>query len=96
MTTLVFRDGKMVEKHLASGDVDAPFVIRDEMEPTVHMATGRVISSKRKFRAETKAAGCIEVGDHVFKPRQPVKLDRRERVESIRQTIYELRNGRRA
>ncbi len=96
MTTYVYRDGELVEKDLASpldGHGRAFYYLSDTMPETVHMATGRVFTSKHKFRAETKAAGCVEVGDHQFKPRQPIKLDKRERVESIKKAIYDVRNG---
>lgn len=95
----VIRDGQLVPKHLAAPLYEpsaAPNVIRDGMDPTVHMATGRVFESKSAFRRETKAAGCIEVGDHKFKAkRDPIKLDRHERVDAIKRSIYDLRNGRR-
>lgn len=98
MTTYVLRDGKLIEKSLApSIEVHArsPYYIPDSMEPTVHMATGRVFTSKAKFRAETRAANCIEVGSEKIKPRQPIKLDKRERVEHIKHAIHDLRNGER-
>ena len=96
MTTFVMRNGELVEKDTApplDGHGRAFYYISDTMPETVHMATGRVFTSKHKFRAETRAAGCVEVGDHKFKPRQPIKLDKRERVESIKRAIYDLRNG---
>lgn len=71
----------------------APFVISDTMEPTKHMGTGRIIDSKAKFRADTKASGCIEIGNEAIKPRIPVKLDGGKRREDIRKAIYDLRNG---
>ncbi len=98
MTTYVIRNGELVDKAFApplDSPDSAPHVIRDTMDETRHMATGRVFTSKRAFRAETRAAGCIEIGDHKFKPRQPIKLDKRERVEHIKRAIYDLRNGRR-
>lgn len=73
----------------------APNVISDTMAPTKHMASGRVIDSKARFRAETKAAGCIETGDQLPTKRQPIKLDRSQRRDDIRRTLYEFRNGRR-
>lgn len=92
----VMRDGELVPKHLAAPLFEpnvAPNIIRDGMDATVHMATGRVFESKSAFRRETKAAGCVEVGDHKFKPRVPIKLDKRERVEHVKRAIYELKNG---
>jgi len=73
------------------------YVISDTMEPTRHMATGKYFTSKSEFRKETKAAGCVEVGNDSSimnpKPRKPIPLDRRKRVDDIRRTIWELKNG---
>jgi len=99
MTVFVWRNGELVEKHLAppreSGKGSAPNVISDIMEPTRHMVTGRMFESKAAFRAETKATGSIEVGNDssLYRPRKPIPLDRGKRREDIRRTIYELRNG---
>jgi|SRR5581483_151885 len=97
MTTYVLRDGELVEKELAAPlfIADAAFhFIRDEMEPTLHMATGRMHTSKARFRADTRATGCVEVGNQKgYGKRQFVpKLDKRQRVEDIKRAIYELRN----
>jgi hypothetical protein len=56
----------------------APMVITDEMPPTQHMADGNYYSSKRKFRAVTRAHGCVEVGNDpaMFRPRPKPKPDR--------------------
>jgi hypothetical protein len=99
MPTYVLRDGKLVEKHLAPQRTEssaAPGVISDIMEPTKHMASGKLFTSKAAFRAETKAYGCIEVGNDasITRPRKPITLSREKRVDDIRRTIYELRNGR--
>lgn len=91
MTTYVIRNGKLVEKtyeYTPSG----PSVISDSMAPAKHMATGRIIDSKSRFRAETKASGCIEIGTEPIRPRKPVRLDRGQRREAIRKAIYDLRN----
>lgn len=102
MTTFVFRDGKIVDKEtglpVESSPISfaAPHVIRDAMDATVHMADGKIYESKSAFRKATKAAGCVEIGDHKFKPRAPIKMDKRERVDAIEKSIYDLRNGRRA
>jgi hypothetical protein len=96
MTTYVLRNGELVEKEYAApleSSNGAPHVIRDTMDETRHMATGRMFTSKRGFRAETRAAGCVEIGDHKFKPRVPIKLDKRQRVEHIQRAIHDLRNG---
>lgn len=70
----------------------APYVISDTMEPTKHHGTGRMISSKRAFSRETRAAGMVEIGNEPIRPRKPVLLDKRERREAVKQAIYQLRN----
>ena len=72
----------------------APNVISDNIEALKHHATGRMISSKRAFSRETRAAGCIELGTETIKPRKPIQLDKGQRREAIQKTIYDLRNGR--
>lgn len=101
MPTFVYRNGKLVDKRFAeplhSGG-PATHVISDTMDALQHMADGKMYTSKAKFRAATKAAGCIELGNEtstILKPRKPIELDRGQRREAIRRTIYDLRNGRR-
>lgn len=70
--------------------------ISDSMDPTMHMSNGKLYTSKKKFRDETRARGCIEVGNEgetLTKKRAPVKLDRKQRREDIKKSIYQLRNG---
>ncbi len=95
MTTYVYRNGKLVDKSQAYGEPKLwkTGIISDIMEPTKHMASGRLIDSKARFRAETKATGCIELGSEPIKPRAPVKLDKSQRRDAIRKSIYMLRNG---
>lgn len=101
MTTYVYRNGKLVDKRFAeplhSGDA-ATHVISDTMDATQHMASGRWHTSKSEFRKDTRAHNCIEYGNEsaaLLKPRKPIELDRGQRREAIRRTIYDLRNGRR-
>ena len=71
--------------------------ISDTMEPTRHMVNGKIYTSKKKFRDETKARGCIEVGNEtstLTKKRPVVKLDKRKRREDIKRAVWELKNGR--
>ena len=100
MTTYVYRDGKLIEKSLAEPliSIGSAFsYISDHMDPLLHHAAMRIIDSKSEFRKETKAHGCVEVGTdsnygtkRLFVP----KLDKRQRIEDIKRTIYELKNGR--
>jgi hypothetical protein len=95
MTTYVYRNGKLVEKSQAYGEPKLwkTSVISDSMEPTKHHGTGRVHDSKSKFRGDTKALGMIETGNEAIKPRQRIPLDRGQRREALRKSIYMLKNG---
>lgn len=93
MTTFVLKGGKLVEKSRTSSE--APYVISDTMDPLRHMGTGKMIDSKSRFRADTKASGCIETGDQPLRPRKPIILDKGQRREAIARAIYDLRNGSR-
>jgi hypothetical protein len=97
MPTYVYRNGELVEKHLAAprAGEGVAYVISDEMPETRHMADGKMYTSKAKFREATRATGCIEVGNEtstLLKPRQQIKMDPSKRRDDIRRTIYELRN----
>lgn len=101
MTTYVYRNGELVEKDVAEPLFESRNsfqYISDTMSDTWHPCDGNHYSSKKKFRETTRAHGGIEVGDQkdYGKTRQFVpRLDKRQRVEDIQRTIYELRNGRR-
>jgi hypothetical protein len=91
-------DNGLVEVRLLQDEPEplGLYVISDEMEPTRHMADGKYFTSKAKFRENTKAHGCIELGNEIptlTKPRQRIALSREQRREDIKRTIYELRNG---
>lgn len=95
-TTFIRRNGKVVERKVSLRESKkwVTGAISDTMEPIKHMGTGRVIDSKSKFRADTKASGCVEIGNETPKARQPIQLDRGQRREAIRQSLYNYRNGR--
>lgn len=102
--TLIYRPGHpmasengMIDRSCLQGyeTGTAPNVIRDEMDATRHMCDNRMYTSKAKFRETTRAHGCVEVGNEtatMLKPRQPVQLDRRKRVDDIKRAIHQLRN----
>lgn len=86
--------------------VIAPYYIPDEMAPMRHMARpsmdvtrdGRTINhmytSKKKFRDETRARGCVEIGtESLAGKRKHVELDRRQRRDDIKRAIWECKNG---
>src|SRR5258708_1422098 len=99
MTVFVYRKGKLVDKNEAGPRNEklgkASYVISDEMPETRHMADGKMYTSKAKFRQATRAANCVEVGTEtaaLLKPRQKIELDRSQRRDDIRKSIYDLRN----
>jgi len=70
----------------------------DTMAPTRHMCNGKYYTSKKKFRDETRARGCVEIGNETkailnSKPKV-VKLDKKKRREDIKRALWEVRNGR--
>lgn len=89
----VVRDGKIVELTAsAPGEVSAPFVQQDTMDPLRHPISGRIYDSKSEYMKETRAHGCEVVGNELLsqKPRrtkevitEKVVLDRIERAEAI-------------
>ena len=110
MPSFIYHGGKLIpkedyytEKYLKSAHLQMTkgnklvsfYFNSDTMEPLRHMASGKMISSKKKFRDETRAYGCVEVGNEVkIKPRAPIKLDKRQRREDIKKAISDLKNGR--
>lgn len=90
----------MVDRSLVLPDYESLglYVISDTMDPTRHMATGKMHTSKAAFRADTKASGCIEYGNDpaLTRPRKKIPLSREKRVEDIKRTIWQLRNDRRS
>src|SRR5690606_19832485 len=84
------------DKRMMMGNKPVTFhYISDEMQPTMHMCNGKYYTSKKKFRDETRARGCIEVGNDtapLLKPRKPILPDKRERIEQIKQVVKELKD----
>jgi hypothetical protein len=102
MTTYVYRNGELVDKNTARPIVETSgksfYYNSDQMDHTWHPASGKYFDSKSEFRKETKAYGCQEIGDEkgYGKVRNfTVKLDKRQRIDDIKRSIYEIRNGRR-
>lgn len=95
-TTFIRRNGKVIERKGSQRESKkwVTGAISDIMDPVKHHGTGRIIDSKSKFRADTKASGCVEIGTEMPKARQPIQLDRGQRREAIRQSLYNYRNGR--
>ena len=91
--TYVIRNGELVDKADAEPLADcgpAFHYIADGMDATRHMANGKMYDSKSEFRKATRAAGCVEVGDHKFAPRTQIKPSRPG--PDIKRAIEELRS----
>lgn len=100
---MVLKEDYYMHKYMTEPDLrmmngNEPVTIRfisDEMPATRHMVDGKYYTSKKKFRNETKARGCVEVGDqthYLTKPRKPILPDKKQRVEDIKKAIYQLQN----
>ena len=85
----------MVRADIAPARTQGPYVISDTMPALKHMGTGNIIDSKARFRAETKASGCVELGNEPIKPRKPIRLDKRQRRDEIRRVVWNLQNNQR-
>lgn len=70
----------------------------DTMPETRHMINGKYYTSKSKYRAETKAHGCVEVGNEtatMLKPKKYIPTtSRRETREQIKQSIKDLKDNK--
>lgn len=62
-TTFVWRDGALIEKHLAPPQSGVFHFISDTMDAVAHPCTGKLMDSKSEFRKVTRAHGCIEMGN---------------------------------
>lgn len=89
---------KKAHLHMTAGNKRVSIYYNpDEMVPTRHMINNRMYTSKKKFRDETKARGCIEIGNDtapLLKERKRINPDRRQRRDNIKRAIWELKNGR--
>lgn len=101
--TWVMRNGRLVEKGgpldvrpaLARSGLSAPMLMSDTMDPVQHPCTGEYLSSKARFRAVTRAHGCLEVGNDPARlqtPRKP-KSDRRAIRRSVEKAFAQYESG---
>lgn len=93
MTRYVWWQGEWVS---VAREVPKPrlAIISDGMNPLRHPVSGAILDSKSQFRAMTREAGCVELGNDapiVTKPRQ---TDRKALRNDINQAISELEAGR--
>ena len=101
--TWVMRNGRIVEK---GGPLDvrpapqrsglpAPMLMSDTMDPVQHPCTGEYFSSKARFRAVTRAHGCLEVGSDPARLRTPPKPkpDRKAIRKSVEKAFAQYESG---
>lgn len=69
-------------------------IISDTQAPLVHPATGQIFDSKSQFRAATRAAGCVELGNDAASVTPAWQTDRKVLRDDINQAISELEQGR--
>lgn len=66
MTTFVFRNGKMVEKHGAEDDRDygikAGYYVQGDLKPYQSPVTGHEVGGRRARREDLKKHNCIPAG----------------------------------
>ncbi len=97
--TYVMRGGVLVRKHRAislpmKGGGNRVYVISDTMPPTKHMGTGKIHDSKAAFRADTRAVGCVEVGNDPAarrdNPAKRAEVPTSDIVQDVKRSIAEL------
>lgn len=91
MTTYVYDKDtdKVVPRHQRDA-ARGHYVISDTMDQRLlHPVTGRYYDSKSRFRADTRAAGCEEVGNEKMDVK-PIPLDREKRREVIREQVRNM------
>ncbi len=91
--TYVYRDGKLVPKHLAApkGSGRIRGVISDTMDALIHPCTGKLMDSKSEFRKITRAKGGVEVGnERLVDRRHESGMDSNTRKADISQAMREL------
>ena len=94
--TFVLRNGRLVEKRRAAPltlktDIGI-HVISDTMAPTKHMGTGRIHDSKSRFRADTRAMGCEEIGTEPVRARPRPEPSMHDIAMDVKKSIAQLRS----
>jgi hypothetical protein len=91
--TWVYRNGRLVSKHLAAPRVSGRVrgVISDTMDALIHPCTGKLMDSKSNFRRVTRAKGGVEVGNEKLVDRRvTVGLDTETRKRDIDHAMRQL------
>lgn len=96
-------EGRQVYRKLDTREVKrstlpAPMLSLDTMPETQHPCTGEFLTSKAKFRAVTKAHGCIEVGNDParLRPHKKAKPDRKAIRDALDKATARFDRGERA
>jgi len=82
MATYVYRNGELIEKHLAEQEeckrspLGAPMILSDTMSPIRSMADGKMYDSKSAYRNGVHAKGCRIVGNDRLDPPKAAPLPR--------------------
>lgn len=71
-------------------DLKAPMLLRDSMEPVQSMLDGKMYDSKAALRATYKAAGVVETGSELPKPRPKYKTDRKAIKAAVRRAASKV------
>ena len=66
----VWRDGKLVEVTEDYRPKERIQIIDSNLDLTAHPISGKRYTSKRKFREETRAHGCVELGDQEVRKKE--------------------------
>lgn len=74
----------------------APMLIRDHMAPVQHPVTGEILDSKSAFRARTRDAGCVELGNDAPVESTPYAADRKQIRADIVTAMQQSEQGYRA
>ena len=94
--TYVLRNGKLVPKLkaslLSSTSLTRIHVISDTMAPVKHMGTGRIHDSKSRFRADTRAMGCEEIGTEPVRAHPRPEPSMHDIAMDVKKSIAQLRS----
>lgn len=89
------RDTRLLERieEKKKIDVAAPFVITDEIDPTMSMTgSDNIHTSKKTLRQEYREMGFIETGGQKARPpTRDIESERRKRREDIEKSMNDLR-----
>lgn len=96
--TWVYRDGRVVEKHLAGpliargprSELPTPMVISDHCE-VKSMLDGKIYTSKRGLEKSYREGGVICIGNEKQTPRAPAKPECT--IEDVAQAVDMVRQG---